>query len=275
MENADHAEIVMLGTGSAFPRHSYNTCFILRDRSFTMLVDAGGGIEILSKLQDVAVEPDDIDYMFVSHVHTDHILGAVWVIRSIINRLNYHDGDSHRRLRFFGNADVIETLLTICRMTLLKSNYDRIKDAVEFITVAADDEWHIGDAVIRFFDVGAANVCQTGFTLILPSGRRVVCLGDEAVTRCNMHYACGASWLLCGAYCRYADRDTFHPYEKHHFTVRDVAILAAEAGVNNLVMYHSEDVTGDRRRELYAAEAAEFYHGNIYVPYDGDVIVID
>lgn len=47
------------------------------------LVDAGGGNGILKQLEDSNIKPADIVAMFISHTHTDHIMGAVWIIRVI------------------------------------------------------------------------------------------------------------------------------------------------------------------------------------------------
>ena len=46
-----NTELIMIGTGSAFPKHSYNSCFAIRSESFLLLVDAGGGNGIFAALQ--------------------------------------------------------------------------------------------------------------------------------------------------------------------------------------------------------------------------------
>ena len=42
--------------------------------------------------------------------------------------------------------------------------------------------------------------------------------------------------------------------------------------MKNLVLWHTEDGTYGKRRELYTNEAGNYYHGNIWVPDDGDLI---
>ena len=81
-------------------------------------------------------------------------------------------------------------------------------------------------------------------------------------------YAEGARWLLSEAFCLYDDRDRFRPYEKHHSTVRDAAILGAELGAAHLVLWHTEDATFDTRKQAYTAEAARSFSGQIHVPWD-------
>ena len=71
-------ELVMLGTGNAAVTQCYNTCFALRHPNKTLLVDAGGGNGILIQLEKAGIPLTDIHAMFITHAHTDHILGAVW-----------------------------------------------------------------------------------------------------------------------------------------------------------------------------------------------------
>ena len=47
------------------------------------MVDAGGGNGILRILEDMDVDLCHIHNIFVTHEHTDHILGIVWMVRMI------------------------------------------------------------------------------------------------------------------------------------------------------------------------------------------------
>ena len=49
-------------------------------------------------------------------------------------------------------------------------------------------------------------------------------------------------------------------------------ILAEKLGVKNLVLYHTEDKSIATRKQAYTAEAKKYYHGNVFVPDDLDVI---
>lgn len=77
----EHSELIMLGTGNAAVTHCYNTCFAIRTGKKTFLVDAGGGNGVLTQLEKAEIRLTEIQDMFIAHAHTDHILGAVWVLR--------------------------------------------------------------------------------------------------------------------------------------------------------------------------------------------------
>ena len=101
---------------------------------------------------------------------------------------------------------------------------------------------------------------------------RFTCLGDGPYSEHDEVYAKGADWLLAEAFCKYGDRDKFKPYEKNHSTVKEASELAETLGVKNLVLYHTEDKSIESRKQAYTAEAKEYYHGNVFVPDDLDVI---
>ena len=82
-------QITMLGTGNATVSQIYNTCFLLQTSSTLMLVDAGGGNGILAQLKKVNVQISDIHHLFVTHAHTDHVLGVIWVIRMVAQCKGY------------------------------------------------------------------------------------------------------------------------------------------------------------------------------------------
>ena len=48
----------------------------------------------------------------------------------------------------------------------------------------------------------------------------------------------------------------------------DAGRLAAELGVKNLVLYHTEDRNLDTRKQSYMREAAQAFSGTVYVPDD-------
>ena len=77
----------MLGTGNAGVTRCYNTCFAILTTENVLLVDAGGGNGILVQLEKAAIAIERIHDMIVTHAHTDHILGAVWVIRMVAQRM--------------------------------------------------------------------------------------------------------------------------------------------------------------------------------------------
>ena len=144
---------------------------------------------------------------------------------------------------------------------------------VELVEISDESSLAINDTLIECFDVCSKNVVQTGFRMAFGCGEKLVCLGDESLTEDNLKKIKGCDILICGAFCRYEDKEIYKPYEKHHHTVRDVAILAEQAKVKNLVLVHSEDDNLENRQDLYRTEASKYYSGNVFIPVDGERLI--
>ena len=271
--NKTTTQITMLGTGNATVSQIYNTCFVLQTPSTLMLVDAGGGNGILAQLKKVNVQISDIHHLFVTHAHTDHVLGVIWVIRMVAQCKGYEG-----LLHVYGNDKVMKVIKTIIDMILAKKQLAKVAERVVFHQLEDGDCFEVGDMKLECFDIQSTKEKQFGFRAELPSsdesGKPLVlaCLGDEPYNEQNRRYIVGADWMMCEAFCLYADRDTFKPYEKCHSTALDAGKLAAELGVKNLILYHTEEKTLDNRKENYTREAAENFKGRIFVPDDLEVI---
>ena len=260
--------ITILGTGNAFATHCFNTCFTLRSKGGALLlVDAGGGNGILTQLERAGINLRDIHDLFVTHAHTDHLLGAVWVMRYALQHKN--------PLRVWSHRKVLDVLTYICQQLLpLKMNIG-LGSVVEMKYLKDGDRFEVGDLNLQSFDIQSTKERQFGFTTILPGGKKLTCLGDEPFNELCLPYAQGADWLMCEAFCLYADRERFNPYEKHHSTALDAARLAERLRVKNLILYHTEDKTLPTRRERYTAEASSVFSGQVIVPDDLERIEIE
>ena len=266
-------QITMLGTGNATVSQIYNTCFLLQSSGTLMLVDAGGGNGILAQLRKANVQISDIHHLFVTHAHTDHVLGVIWVIRMVAQCKGYEG-----LLHVYGNDKVMKVIKTIIDMILAKKQLAKVAERVVFHQLEDGDCFEVGDMKLECFDIQSTKEKQFGFRAELPSsddsGKPLVlaCLGDEPYNELNRRYIVGTDWMMCEAFCLYADRDTFKPYEKCHSTALDAGKLAEELGVKNLILYHTEEKTLANRKENYTREAAENFKGRIFVPDDLEVI---
>jgi ribonuclease Z len=263
-------KIIMLGTGDALVTKCYNTCFVMRSANTTMLVDAGGGNGVLTQLERADISIGDIHDVYVTHSHTDHILGVIWVIRMFI-QLSLA-GKASGVMHIHSHEKVLRVLDFLCRNLLAGKQAKQLGYLVVFHEIQDRDEFDVGDFHLQCFDILSTKEKQFGFVALLPDGQRLACLGDEPYNEHNRQLVIGADWLMSEAFCLYRDRDKYHPYEKHHSTVVEGSQLAESLGVKNLILYHTEDHTLATRKKEYTAEAAQHFHGNIYVPDDLEVI---
>ncbi len=268
----ENRKITILGTGNAMVTNCYNTCFMVENHGAYLLVDAGGGNGIFLQLKKAGLKLKKVHQMFLTHAHTDHVLGAVWVVRQIAAYLK--NGKYEGDFTVYGNEKVIRTIREICELTLWEKFTCFFDNRIFFRVMEDGEKERLLGADFQVFDIGSTKEKQFGFTLTFPDGVRLTCLGDEPYAACSEPYARGCDYLMSEAFCLYADAGKYHPYEKHHSTAKDAAILAEDLGVGNLILYHTEDDHMENRKKLYTKEAAAFYHGNIYVPEDLEIIEI-
>ncbi len=263
-------QLYVFGTGHAGVTRCYNTCFAIRDGQEYFLVDAGGGNGILRLLDDMKVPLDHIHHIFITHEHTDHILGVVWLVRMIGARIlsGKYDGN----LNLYCHDGLPDTIVTLCRLTIQSSITDLFGKRILLVPVKDGSREQILDYTVTFFDIHSTKARQFGFTTILKNGKKLTCAGDEPYNPVCRPFVEGSVWLLHEAFCLYSQKDRYKPYEKHHSTVKDACELAESLGIPNLVLWHTEDDNLSRRRELYEAEGKSYYHGNLFVPYDKEII---
>ena len=259
-------ELIFLGTGNAMATRCYNTCFAFCQEGECFLVDAGGGNGIFNQLEKADIAFMSIHRMFITHAHTDHILGSIWVIRKIATLMS--KGEYTGNFVVYGHEEVIDALTLFCRLTLSGKIVKYIGERIVFQRVEDGSRAEVCGMKLQLFDIASTKMKQFGFRAELSSGELLVCLGDEPYNEVCRNYVEGADWLLCEAFCLYAEREIFSPYEKHHSTALDAGRLAGKLGIKNLVLYHTEDKNLASRKIRYSSEAREVFSGNVFVPDD-------
>jgi ribonuclease Z len=263
-------ELTMLGTGNAMVTECYNTCFMVHDHHQYFMVDGGGGNTILRQLNHANFHLNDIKEIFVTHKHIDHLMGIIWVVRAIcqLMRDGRYEGDVH----IYSHDEVAPLIKTLSKQLLLKNQYQFVDDRIHLITVHDGEERIINGRKTTFFDIQSIKEKQFGFCMELDHGEKLTCCGDEPYHSCEEAYAQNSKWLLHEAFCLHSQADIFKPYDKQHSTVKDACEFAEKLGVQNLILYHTEDKNIQQRENLYSEEGRHYFHGNLYIPNDLDRI---
>ncbi len=263
-------KLIVLGTGHAVVKKCYNTCFALQEDNEYLLVDAGGGNEILNRLDKANIPLIHIHHMFVTHEHTDHILGVVWIIRMIASlmKMKKYEGKFH----IYCHKDLVQIIQTICCLTLSRGLTCLFDDMIIFHGLENGDTKTILNCELTFFDIYSTKAKQFGFTFRNENNEKIVFLGDEPYNPKCYQYCQQADWLLHEAFCLYEKREIYKPYEKHHSTTKDASEVACQLNAKHLVLWHSEDDDLKHRKEMYTKEAKQYFNGEIFVPDDLEII---
>lgn len=264
-------KLIFLGTGHALAYHCYSTCLALTDGTHTFMTDAGSGNGVLLQMERAGLTSDDITDLFISHRHTDHLIGAIWLVRVI-----GHSFDRGRTapLTVCGEASVLEILRSCCDMLLGTNAAKHLDKGIFFRSVSDGETCSIGPWQVTFFDTGAGKTVQYGWRARLTNGESLVFLGDEPLTEQGLRYAKNCDHLIHEAMCLEADAAHINPHRIHHSTVVDAAENAKAAGARHLILFHGEDTNLDTRKQRYEAEARQHFDGPVDAPDDLDVLAL-
>ena len=266
-------KLTVLGTGHATVTKCYNTCFTISEGDRYFLVDAGGGNGILRQLELSNINPEKIETMFISHTHTDHIMGAIWIIRVIGRKYIVENYD--KEFNIYGNDEVINAIRRMCEVVLPSKWTDLFDNKIKLNIVDTGASAEILDKKVDFFDIDAQKVKQTGFMMWLNDEEKFTFIGDETCRIQTEKYVENSQWLFVDAYMAGKEAEEYNPIARHHHsTVKFDAELCKRLNVKNVVMSHAVDTDLKNRKKLFIEDAHKYFEGNVYVPDDLDVIEI-
>lgn len=263
------AKIIMLGTGHGTTIDLYNTCFAIQNDQGVFLIDTGGSIEIIKRLDLSGIKLEDIKNIFISHSHTDHILGLIWMFKKLY-RMAMHE-EVKEKINIYCNDVVCEAIKEVSNHILPPKLMDAIYSITNFVVLNNYDNYTINGTSYEFFDIFAKGTKQFGFECNL-DGNRFIFLGDEPLNPLLNERVKDADYVTHEAFCLDKEENIFHAYEKNHSTALSAAKTMNNLDVKNLILYHTEESHGSNRKSLYCEEAESIFSGNVLVPDDLETI---
>lgn len=261
----------ILGTGNGGTIDLYNTCFCIQNDIGNFLVDTGGSIEIIKRLKQSNIDYKTLQHIFISHSHTDHILGLFWLFKKLSQDIMY--GNIKHKINLYCNEVVYLTIQEVSKHILPNKLMQVIYSAVDFKILNDGDSYNINGVDYTFFDIRAKGTRQFGFKCNF-NGKNFAFLGDETLNPTLYQYIKDFDYVMHEAFCLDSEENIFHAYEKNHSTTKSVSLVMNELGIKNLILYHTEESHKEKRKELYTKEAQAYFNGNIIVPNDLEVIEI-
>lgn len=268
-------KINILGTGDGVTIRNYNTCFTLSENGEHFLVDCGGGNGILKSLAELNIDIKSIKNIFISHTHSDHIVGIVWILRMICREFLHGNLNENNKVNIWGNDEVISSIIKLYEAVLPPKFCKLIGTQIILNEVKDNDSTIILNKKVTFFDIHAAKVKQFGFYMNLENDDKFTFIGDECCTQETEKYVQDSKWLFADALLAGEYGENYNPMEKHHHsTVKYSSQIAQRLNVKNLILSHIKDEQMENRKQFFTEDAHNYFDGNVYVPYDLEVIEI-
>ena len=226
-------KIIMLGTGNGGTIDLYNTCFVIQNDKTNFLVDTGGSIEIINRLKQVDIDYKSIRNIFISHSHTDHILGLFWLFKWISgDALN---GEIKEKINIYCNDVVYKSIKEVAKCILPDKLMDVIYSIIDFKLLNDGDKYNINGIDYTFFDIQAKGTKQFGFESSL-NNKRLAFLGDETLNPNLYSRIKSFDYVMHEAFCLDSEENIFRAYEKHHSTTKSVSEVMNKLDIKNLIL---------------------------------------
>ena len=260
-------KLTLLGTGCPSPSHlRYGPSSLVSYEGTNYLIDAGSGVT--QRLSEAGIKPGEIDYFFITHLHSDHIVDLYQLFIS-----GWHTGR--------------ETKFKVYGPKGLKSHFDKIFEAYkeeldlrkewekrpnveglayEITEINNELKIEIDNATIESVKVDHHPVDPAfGYKFIL-GPKNIIFSGDTRYCEVLEKSSKDADILVHEVFVGLdydpirMSLDTIENISDYHTTPEEIGILASNASVKKLILNHfvppvfDEDVLVERISEHFDGE---------------------
>lgn len=234
------ATLTLLGTAAAIPTIGHDTTFMLvtGDES-AVLIDCGGGPA--RKLEVAGIDIEELDYLLLTHRHTDHIYGVPLLL------LNLSLLGRTRPLHVAGSAET----LGVVRQLLNTLRWEDWPTPVPLVWHEILMRYEILIADLPDLRLSACPVPHFGLQAIAikvldkKSGGVMVYSGDTGLSSQLARFARGAAVLV---------HEVTGHVDGGHSSAAEAGQVARQAGVGLLVLVHYDARIRDLRALIREAE---------------------
>ncbi|MBI3796136.1 MAG: MBL fold metallo-hydrolase [Deltaproteobacteria bacterium] len=229
-------QLRFLGSGDAFGSGGRcQTCILLEGASEPLLID--GGASSLMAMKSVGVDPAEISWIVLSHLHGDHFAGIPFLIL---------DGQFNRRERplcIAGPPGVRERVEAAMEVLFPGSSRVTQRFAVEFVELQDRVTISVGPAVVTPFLVQHACGAPPYALRIEYGGKVITYSGDTEWTESLVDAAQGADLFICEAYF-------FEKKIRYHLDYQTLLHQRDRLECRRLILTHMSQDMLSRRAEL-------------------------
>lgn len=222
-------QIQFLGSGDAFGSGGrFQTCFLLRGPAGAVLIDCGASS--LIALRRAGLDPSEIEWVLLTHLHGDHFGGIPFMIL---------DGQFRRGARplvIAGPPGTRARVLAAMEVFFPGSTSVSRRFVTEFVELAERAATPVGPVTVTPFPVAHASGAPS-YALRVQYGEKVlVYSGDTEWTDSLVEAAREADLFVCEAYY-------FEKKIKYHLDYRTLATQRERFDCRRMVLTHmSQDV---------------------------------
>ncbi len=246
-KSADAIRVTMLGTGTPYPSaERFEAAILVEAGGKRLLFDCGRGAVI--RLSQAGVKASEIDAVFLTHLHSDHVVGLpdLWLTGWFLGRPD--------ALELFGPSGTKSMATHLAEafagdIAAREAAPENLPSAGVEITAKDIEEgiaYDEGGVRVTAFLVDHGNVKPAFGYRVDYGGHAVVISGDTNFSENLIHFARGADCVMHAAWSVGATNPT-PPAQRTIASAEDAGRVFAAVRPKLAVVYHYEDAAGIER----------------------------
>lgn len=254
--------ITILGSCANQTATREGVAFITETETTSLLVDAGPGI--VASLQRANKKASDIDHIFLTHTHGDHILGfAYFVWNRNFERLNMEPAND---LNVYGNTSTIEAA-----KIMFEKSYPEAKFPFEinYNVLNSGEKFTAGDLNVTVVD--AIHPIPT-LACVIREGDKIISYSADSLPNDKLAVLSQNADLIIHE-GMFTSESKILSRKVMHSTALDAGKFAKKVNGKQLLLMHiAPDQFGKEIKIL--EETKKEFLGNISIPCDGSIYII-
>ncbi len=263
-------QVTFMGTGAAFATHRRSNIALLVQEGDTRLVIECGPT-ILYQLGRAALTAAQVNYLFISHHHGDHILGLPMFL--LMYAMN---SGQPGPLTIAGGGDTLQAGQELTRIVYPETN--ELLGNVTWASMPSDKparvELEPTLALSTLPVPHSPNAPVLALRLdFLKDGRSLVYTGDTVYDENIASFAAGCDLLVHESNFSQTLQPDIVAEDYGHSTAQQAGRAASLADCRTLALVHISPFYAGQEDRLYA-EAAQEFDGQIIIPNDGATVYL-
>jgi len=253
--------VTFLGTGGAFSSgRRTNLALLIEGPAFRMLIETGP--MVIEQLDRVDLRATDVDQLFVTHAHGDHVLGFPMLA---LNRL-----EAGAPLDVYAGLSTIASLRILCALAFSSLGPDRLDLRWHALSEEGPDETRLSAGVgLRTAVIEhPPDVPTLGARWDFDGGPSVTLITDTRPADVGVELARGSDLLIHEASFSVVLEPEANAGDHYHSTAKEAGEVAREAGCARLALVHLGSEIGENP-DVLVEEARAGTDLEVIVPEDG------
>ena len=259
--------VTFLGTGGAFSAgRRTNLALLLESRGFRMLVETGP--MIIEQLNRAGLHSSDIDLLFVTHPHGDHVLGFPMLA---LNRLQ-----AAQPLHVYAGLQTIASLRILTALAFSSLSPDRLDLRWHSLSEEGPDQIDlpVGVRLRTAVPHHPPDAPTLAARWDFESGPSVTFITDTRPSDVSIELARGSDLLIHEASFSAVLEPDARPADHYHSTAQQAGDIARQAGCPRLALVHLGPEIG-QHPDVLIEEAQAGTDLEVIVPEDGQQLSVE